>query len=109
MKSDEICRRRTYQEAEAITEVFKDAMSGFNNGQTIDRRRTHQEQEVESITEGFKDALSGFNNGPAIYRISNRCTKYQLSGRKGGNYPYAVRLCLDFFQNITRLQFKCSK
>ena len=106
MKSGEICRRRTYQEAVAITEVFEDAMSGFNNGQAIDRRRTHQE--AEAITEGFKDALSGFNNGQSIYRISNRCTKYQLSGRKGGNYPYAVRLCLDFFRNITRLQFKCS-
>ena len=80
MKSGERCRRRIYQEAEAMTEVSKDAMSGFNNGQAIDR-------------------------------ISNRFTKFLSSGRKGGNYPYAVSLALDtidFFRNITRLQFKCS-
>ena len=50
------------------------------------------------MTEVSKDAMSGFNNGQAIDRISNRYTKFQSSGRKGGNYPYAFRLGLDFFE-----------
>ena len=41
-----------------------------------------------------------------IDRISDRDIKFLSSGRKGGNYPYAVSLALDtidFFRNITRL------
>ena len=78
VKSGEKCRRRIYQEA--MTEVSIDAMSGFNNGQAIDR-----------ISNRFSKFLSSGRRG-------------------GNNpYAISLALdTIDFLRNITRLQFECS-